>query len=213
MNEQELMKIWQKSYDLEKIEVNLPLLIAELRSEIEKIDSIIINRDRSETLASVFGILLYLFFLWYIPFFWVKTASVMMIMWFLFVIYYLKKTRSSHSVDFSLSLVEQLRSRRQYLLRQQKLLENAAYWYILPPFLINVLFFFGVDSSQTWDSPIAFIFPDNILGKTIVVVFLAILYTYLIWANRNAAQSTYPPLIESIDKVKAELENEGLTSN
>ncbi|MEL7144966.1 MAG: hypothetical protein AAFO69_01255 [Bacteroidota bacterium] len=205
MKEEELIQIWKNSIKMNQIKVNLPLLVSELRSKMEKFDSKIRQRDLREVMASVIGMVLFLSLAVYIPYLWSKIACILMVIWFGYVIYKLKSTSKTAQPNASLPLSEQLQARKEYLGRQMQLLLNVPYWYILPPFVINLIFFAGVGDPALWDSPLAAILPYETWEKVIVLLFLTALYTYVTWINLKAARTEFPPLIKQIERTRAEL--------
>ena len=205
MKEEDLIQIWQNSTNMNQIKLNLPLLISELRNKMEAVDRKIRQRDQREVIASVIGIVGFMALAAYIPFLWSKVACVMMAIWFGYVIYRLKSTSKASQPDAALPLSEQLQERKQYLYRQMRLLENVPYWYIIPPFIINVIFFLGAGDPASWDSPIAFVLPSAWYEKVIVLLFLGVFYTFVTWMNLKAARTEFPPLIEEVERTREQL--------
>ena len=208
MREEELIRIWKKSSDMNQIKMNLPLLVAELRHKMENTDQRIGRRDRREIIACVIGIVAFSLIAWQIPFFWSKIACLLTIAWFAYVIYRLKSATRDQVPDSSLSLRDQLDQRKQFLQTQASMLNSVFYWYILPPFLINVMFVLGVGDRATWDSPFASFLPDTILAKVMSIGIALVLYAYITWTNRKAARTYYPPLIQEIEQVQEELQKQ-----
>ncbi len=205
MKDEELITIWKKSSDMNQIKVNMPLLVAELRHSKEVLDRKIGRRDQREIIACYIGAIGFALLAWHIPFFWTKVACVMVIGWFGYVIYRLKNTSKDSEPDSSLTLLEQLEQRKKYLQKQAKLLDSVLYWYILPPFIMNVIFVFGIGDPTSWDSWLASVMPETLRDKIMMLSFVFVLYSYILWTNRKAARTHYPPLIKDIERVQDEL--------
>ncbi|MTI38897.1 hypothetical protein [Fulvivirga lutimaris] len=206
MREEELIKIWKKSSDMSHITLNMPLLVTELRNRMESLDGKIGRRDRREIIASVVGMIGFAVIAFIIPYFWTKVSCLLTIVWFAYVIYRLKSASKDKLPDTSLSLFDQLSQRKQYLMKQAKLLNSVFYWYILPPFITNIMFVFGVGQTDTWDSPLSSVLPYLLSEKLTMLSLIAAFYAYITWMNRQAARSNYAPLIREIERVQ-----EGLT--
>ena len=205
MNEDELLQVWLNSSNKQQIKVNLPLLVAELRNKMEAIDRKIKARDQKEIVASILGMIAFLYLAYDIPFVWSKVACLLTVGWFGYVIYRLKATSQGKEPDAGLPLQAQLEARKLYLRNQARMLNKVLYWYVLPPFLINVIFFFGLGDPGVWDSPLATFLPEDLVSKFIVLGFIFVLYAYITWMNRKAARTYYPPLIAEIEQTQREL--------
>ncbi len=206
MIEQELKAIWHKSSQIERIELDLTTLLIELKNKMDTTDRRIRRRDRREIIACYIGMLPFAFMAWEIPYPISKLACLLTIGWFAYVIYRLKKAGRNKEPDLSLPFKEQLESRKNYLKGQAQLLNSVLYWYVLPPFLINVLFFAGIGepSDYNWTSFLAEWLPDGLRDKIVSLSFVAVFYAYIVWTNRKAARTYYPPLIRDIERIQEE---------
>lgn len=205
MMEEELLNVWRNSAHSNQIKVNLPLLVAELRHKMEKIDRQINSRDRREIIACLIGMMGFAYLAYDIPFMLTKMACLLTISWFGYVIYRLMHTSKDREPDASLSLYDQLEARKTYLRKQARLLDTVLYWYIIPPFFINALFLFGIGEPGVWDSPLAFLLPYEFLQKLSCLGFIVLMYTYITWMNRKASRKYFPPLISEIERTQQEL--------
>lgn len=209
MRDQELKDIWKNPSRMEHISINKKQLLTQLNKKMKEIDNNIKKRDIRETVASIIGIIIFAVLGWDIPFFWSKVACGIAIAWFAFVIYRLKKQRQNEEPDVTLPYSEQLEQRKEYLKGQSHMLDTAVYWYVLPPFVMNVIFFLGAGNPSEWDNFFASALPEGIIEKVVILSLLAVFYAYIAWINKKASRDHYEPLIREIEHTQAELEHHG----
>ena len=163
-------------------------------------------------LASVFGILVFTYFTFEFPFPLTKIASAIGILWFVFVIFRLKfASRKNQDTDLSVSVLEELEQEKSFLIKQKNLLNTALYWYVLPPFFMNILFYLGMGnpSDYNWSNPILEILvPDTLNQKIFLIVGLGVLFSYIGWRNKVASEEEIEPLLSNLQLVKDSLESE-----
>ncbi len=87
MLEHELKEVWKNTSQTDNIHFNSSQLMNDLNNKMSRLEKIIRIRDIREISASVFGILLFGYFAYEIPFLLTKIASVFGMIWFLYVIY------------------------------------------------------------------------------------------------------------------------------
>lgn len=208
MEEHELKDIWAKSSGVTHIKFNASQLINELTKTMDRIDRKIKSRDTREIGVSIFGILLFGYMAYEIPFPLTKFACVLTQLWFMYVIYRLRATRRNEKPDLSLPFKEQLNQRKAYLMQQEYLLRSVLYWYILPPFICNVLFFAGIGDTTPYDSFILNQLPESTSSKIGILIFTSIFYAYIVWMNRRAAKENFLPVIKDIEKLQGQLSRE-----
>ena len=73
------------------------------------------------------------------------------------------------------------------------LLDNILYWYILPPFVIAILFFMGLPlTTMMWITKMGFV----------LLVSIGVLYL-----NKRAVKKQFKPLIKQLDETISNLED------
>jgi hypothetical protein len=212
MLEQKLKEIWKNSSQKEKIKFETSRLLIDLKSKMDHIEKAIHRRDRTEIAASIFGILLFGYFTYTIPFPVTKIASLLGAIWFCFVIYKFKNSQKKKlAEDLTLSFREQLKNEKAYMSQQARLLDTAACWYSIPPFIINILFVMGLGNpvKYGWSNIIV----DKVLPlspniKIFILVGLAIFYGFTIWINKRAVKKNLKPVIKEIERIQHQLEIE-----
>lgn len=212
MLEQELKDIWNNSSQPEQISIETKQLTEELNTKINSIQKKIRNRDIREISASIFGILLFAYLLFEIPFPITKVACGLAIAWFGFVILKFRKSKiQNNKTDFSLSLSEQLNHQKYMIAQQAKLLDSALYWYAIPPFIMNFIFILGLENptDYNWTNSIAeSLLPLTSNLKTITIIGLALFYTFTFWVNKRALNKDVNPMIKSIEKMQEQIKYE-----
>ena len=110
--------------------------------------------------------------------------------------------------DVDLSFKEQLQNRKTYLKKQKKLLDTVLYWYVLPPFIFNIVMIFGVGDVSGYDHWAVELLPDLLREKIMTTVFLLAFFGYVVWLNKQAAKKEYQPVIDEIERMQKQLEEE-----
>ncbi|MEQ9404912.1 MAG: hypothetical protein RIM99_15075 [Cyclobacteriaceae bacterium] len=211
MIEEELKKIWKDSSPQNSIKFDVSALNAELNTKMKSIERSIRRRDRREISASVIGIILHIWLAIEIPFLVSRLACILAVFWFGYVIYKLRNVQKKKAnVDMSQSFSDQLKSQRDHMKDQEKLLSTVLYWYIIPPFVVNIIFFMGLGdpADYNWSNAIV----DQLLPMTLVekwrtLGFVAVFYALIVWMNKRAVKKTLKPVISQIENVQQQLES------
>jgi hypothetical protein len=187
-------------------------LVKELNTKVNNIQKKIRNRDTGEIVASVIGILIFGYLLYEIPFPITKVACSFSIIWFALVIFKFRKSKKQNTVtNLSLSMTEQLAHQKVIIQQQLILLNSAAYWYSIPPFIINFIFIFGLEtpSDYNWTNSIAeILLPLTTNLKFVTLTGLAFFYAFTIWVHRRAVNKEFKPLLENIKSMQQQLKKE-----
>lgn len=213
MIEEELKNIWKDSAKADQIKLDLSRLLIELVTTMKTVEQNIKKRDRREIAAALVGIPIFAYFTYEIPFLITKLACVFAICWFIYVIYRLKEIQKNRvPVDLNSSFATQLQKQKQYLTKQKNLIDNVLYWYVLPPFIMNVIFILGIGNptEYQWESALIEFLPMTMEAKLRLVVFLAIFYAFVVWINKRGAKHNLMPIIDdinNIEKMQEEIES------
>ena len=210
MLEQELKNIWNNSSQTEQISIETSLLIEELNAKMDRIQKVVRKRDIREISASVIGILIFAFLFYEIPFPITKLACAMSIIWFASVILKFRKSKTQNITShLDLSVKGQLSHQEDAMQHQADLLNSVAYWYAIPPFIINCVFLFGLGdpADYNWTNSLAeSILPLKVYLKTLTIIGLAFFYAFIIWINKRAATKVFKPILAKINIIQTQLE-------
>lgn len=210
MLEQELKNIWTSSAQTAQISIETSQLIKELNAKMDGIQKAIRIRDIREISASVMGMLFYMYLLFEIPFPMTRLASALSIVWFAYVIFKLRKSKTRQIASkLDLSVRGQLADQEASMRYQAALLDSVAYWYAIPPFIINCIFVLGLGNpaEYNWTNSVAeSILPLSMNLKTGTITGLAFFYALIIWLNKRAALRDVKPILEKIKIIQAEWE-------
>lgn len=210
MLEQELKNIWNNSSQTEHISIETSQLIKELNSKMSRIQKVIRIRDIREIYTSVIGMLIFMYFLYEIPFPITKVACAMSIIWFTYVILTFRKSKRQHIASpLDLSVKGQLKQQEDAMQHQADLLNSVAYWYAIPPFIINCVFLFGLGNpaDYNWTNSLAeSMLPITVNLKIVTIIGLAFFYAFIIWINKRAVIKDINPIIEKLKLIKYQLE-------
>jgi cbb3-type cytochrome oxidase subunit 3 len=212
MLEQELKNIWKNSSKTARISIETDRLVHEFDTKMTTIQKNIRKRDVREISASVFGILLFSFLAYEIPFPITKFSCFLSILWFAYVIYKFRKSNQQNSSEkLSLPLKEQLTHKKQLLQQQLKLLNSAAYWYAAPSLITNFIFIIGLrnPADYNWTNQIAeSLLPLSVNAKAGALIGLGIFYLLVVWVHKIAAKKDVHPILKSIEAIQQQIKNE-----
>ena len=203
MLEEELKNIWKNSHKIDQIKFETSRLIIELDHRLKTLNKSIKNRDRREIIASILGMFVFGYFLYEVPFITSKIASGIAILWFGYVIYRLKKVQQFNKpIAYTRSFHEQLNHQKKHLLKQIDLLNNVLYWYVLPPFIMNLIFLFGLKPPETvnWTGFLSEHIPYNTTEKLMFIGFNFLISIGIVWLNKRAVSKTLKPAVDEINK-------------
>jgi Ca2+/Na+ antiporter len=211
MLEQELKNIWKNSSKTAQISIETDRLVKEFDTKMTNIQKKIRKRDVREISASVFGILIFSFFAYEIPFPITKFSCFLSILWFVYVIYKFRKSNQQNtSENLSLPLKQQLVHKKQLMQHQQKLLDSAGYWYAGPSFITNFIFIIGLrnPADYNWTNQIAeSLLPLTVNAKAGTIIGLGIFYLLVIWVHKIAAKRDVQPILKNIEVIQQQLNN------
>lgn len=208
MTEQKLKEIWLNSSELEKIHVDLTRLIIDLKNQLSTIEKAIRKRDIREIVAAFIGVPVFAYLAYEIPFPMTRIASILTVLWSLYVVYRFKKIqKSKRNEDLTLPFKTQLENQRMNMLEQHHFLNTVLYWYAGPPFFLNTLFIVGLGNPDTigWSSWIVGHLPLDSGSKIGLIIGLALFYAFIVWLNKRAVKKTLNPLIRDIERIQREL--------
>lgn len=208
MIEQELKNIWQAGGRSEEIRLELTRLVLELQQNMADTERRVKARNVAETAAAIGGMGLFGYFAWAIPFPLTQIACLIAIAWFAYVIYRLQRAAQLASPGAATSFRDQLERQQQYLQKQARLLDTVLYWYILPPFVTNVLFVFGLGdpAAANWDPGWLQWLPFAGWEKVVYLLLIAVFFGYVVWLNRRAVRKEFRPLIAQVMETRRQLD-------
>lgn len=211
MTEQELKEIWMSSSQAERIQVDLSRLVMELKNKLNHIEKVIRNRDIREVIAAFITIPMFAYFAYDIPFPITRVASILTIVWSVYVIYRFRKLQlSKKNEDLTLPFKAQLEHQKSNMMAQHRFLDTVLYWYAGPPFLLNVAFILGLGNPEIfgYSSGLKEHLPFDSGSKITLIVLLAAFYAFVVWLNKRAVKKTLNPLIADIQRIQDQLETE-----
>lgn len=190
MEEDELKGLWKNTPG--KININSQQILDEMNLEIAKMETSIKRRNMREIIAAIlviifFSIQAYRFESWI-----ESLASILIVLAAVFIIVKLMITQNAQKrADISTSIKEQMVSDREYLKKEQKLLKNVLYWYILPIFIPIIMI--SCANGISW-------FTGFIYIPLVTIFFIGIYY-----ANQKAAEK-FDPILDNLNKSIKEME-------
>ncbi|GAB5526181.1 MAG: hypothetical protein Roseis2KO_40530 [Roseivirga sp.] len=211
MLEQELKNIWKNSSQVEQIKFDLSRLVIDLDSKMKRIEKAIRSRDLREIGAALIVVPLFGYLAYEVPYPITRAAAILTILWAFFVIYKFRSVQKKRiKEDLSLSFRQQLANQKSNMMDQHRLIDTVLYWYVLPPFILNMLFVWslGYPSDIEWSGNLINHLPMDTNNKIGFTIALAIFNAFVVWLNKRAVKKTLNPLIADIERVEQQLQNE-----
>ncbi len=194
MIEDELIKIWKASSNQERIKFEKSKLMIELQSSLKRLNRWWNYIELSETVLSVFGVLLSTFLLFKIPFILIKIALALIVICAVYLLIKYRGVKKFKPSDLENNYLNYLKKNREYLQAQKKFLKTYVYWGILPVYPIMLLFTISV-----W---------EKVSVSMIVLIILATIgigvYGYFL--NEKRVKREIVPRISGINELINQLE-------
>jgi hypothetical protein len=195
MIEEELVKIWQSSSNQERIKFEKSRLMIDVQAGIDRFHRKIKFRDMTEQLAIILVAPVFIYSAFTTPHLLSKIASVLIVIWGIFVAVRLRMARKHQPVPFTEAYLGYLNKTKVYLGIQKQLLDSILYWYILPGFCLVSLFLLGpIDEPEKLPGAIK-VFAGNVIVAVVIYVL-----------NKRAVTKEVVPKIEKVDELIAVME-------
>lgn len=188
--EEELIKIWQSSPNQERIKFEKSRLIIDMQSSMDKFHRAIKYRDLREQIAIAIVIPAFAYSAYVIPFLLSKLASMLIIVWAIYIGFRLRSARKHKPGAFFESYLEYLRQTREYLRVQKQMMDKIIYWYILPGICLTMLFVLGFSAE-----------PGKSSFITLMAIINVVLAVVTYFMNKSAVQKEFVPRLKKVDEL------------
>lgn len=184
----ELINIWKSSTNIEQVKFKKSRIMLEIQSSIDSFNKTVKYRDLREIMAAIIIIPIFGYYLFTLPSLISKLASGLFIVWAIYVVFRLLKTRKLKPSEFSENYLSYLRKSKEYFLAQKQLLDSVFWWYIAPFIFCTVLFVIGRPA-----------IPGN-NNETIQTIVGAVILSVIIYIiNKRYAKKEFKPRIQKIE--------------
>jgi len=174
MMEEELIEIWKSSPKSERIKFEKSRLVLDVQSSLDRFHKMIRFAILREKIAGISIILVFSFYVYFIPYTLTKIASLIFALsgvWYVWMLTGLKKHRPA---VLSENYLDYLKSCRNYILVLKKI-GDQIHWHLLFVTLGVSIFIAGPISANVLSTT------KIIIGITIMVVTLIFCYLYAKW--------------------------------
>ena len=196
MIEDELIKIWQSSPNQERIKFEKSRLMIDVQSSLDIFHKKIRYRDLAEQVAIVLVSPVFLYYAYSIPFLLTKIASVLIVVWGIYVFIRLRNAKKQKPAALNETYLQYLYKTRDYLKIQKDLIDSVLSWYILPSMILVFLFVLGPGVDDRWPKIIK-------AGLGITGMGAAIYYL-----NKRAVKRQFIPRLEKVEALIRTMEKE-----
>lgn len=201
MKEQDLKQLWKNSSKTAEISFDTPQLINNFKIRMEDRELIVRRRDRREIIGAFIGIFGFGYSFYAYSNIISQIGSIIGLLSLFYIIYKLRSNRKSKFLrELFLPIHEQLVYQKQFMLNQFKLLDTVLYWVSMPIFIANTLLIWGVSKPEQ-SLTILEQLTTKWEAKLIITLIFAIIFGYIGWMNKKAAQINWEPLIKQIDTI------------
>jgi len=180
MLENELTLIWQQSAKAEVVKLNASDLILELDLQLKSLDKGLKKRDKREIIAAAIVIVIFgtgtIFFTGIIS----KIGLLLCALYGIIVIFVLRNVKKHKPDIYSLPVKDYLVNHREYLVKERNLLKNVIYWYLLPPFIGEVVFFIGQNMGT--------------ISLIISIIIVFSINAYIYFLNKVGVRKVFDPI-------------------
>ena len=195
--EDELIKIWQSSPEVEQIKFEKSRLMLDLKSSLSRIHRVWRNMLIRETLAFAICVPIFTYIACTHPFTLTRIGSGLILLAVVYIVFRLFRFKRQKPNNNSENYLDYLYSTREVLGIQKKALDNVVFWYVLPTSPGLILFMLG------------FI---HIPEKTNIILFAFFLFIAMAigahYLNKWAAKKYYTPKLQKIDELIEVMESQ-----
>lgn len=189
--EDELIKIWQSSPEIEQVKFEKSRLILDMQSSLERFHRLIKYSLLVEQIAVIIIIPIFLFIVYWVPPVLSKIASFLIVLWAIWYMFRLRKIKERQPKSITLNYLEYLKKNRGYLRYLKNMTDTAMYWYILPPMTFYFMFIIGAHLYTR--GPIPFFLFTVLVGIGTSIGY----YFYFRWIVKKI----YIPRLKKIDEL------------
>jgi hypothetical protein len=152
--------------------------------------------DLAEQFAIVLVSPVFLYYAYTIPFLLTKIASVLIVVWGIYVFIRLRNAKKQKPAAFNETYLQYLYKTRDYLKIQKDLVDSVLSWYILPAGILAFIFVLGPGVDDRWPKLIK-------AGLGIAGMGTAIYYL-----NKRSVKKQFIPRLEKVDALIRTMEKE-----
>lgn len=195
MIEDELINIWQSSSNQERLKFEKSKLMIELQSSLGRLHRWWKYIEQVNVISALITVPIFMVIIYWAPFTSVKIASVLVIVWAIYVGIRMSTIKKIKPSDLEENYLHYLEKTRIYLLAQKKMIETSLNWAILTIYPIILLFFVDL-----WEIPLA---RYVAVGTFLALVGVGIYEYYL---SKRRVRNEIIPRINRIDELIESLE-------
>lgn len=168
MMEEELIKIWQSSPNHERVKFEKSRLVLDVQSSLDRFHKLIRFAILREKIAGIIIILVFSFYVYFIPFILTKIASLFFALFGVWYVWTLTGLKKHKPTVLSENYLDYLKSCRNYIMVLKKM-GDQIHWYLIFVTLGVSLFIAG---------PII----DNVLDTTKIIIVITTLVVTLFFS-------------------------------
>ncbi len=188
--EDELIKIWQSSPEVEQIKFEKSRLMMDMESSLNRIHRGWRYMLIRETLAGAIVIPVFSYIAYTHPFTLTRIGSVLIVLGVIYILFRLLSVDRQKPNNYAETYLDYLYKAREVLGIQKKSLDNVVYWYVLPTYpglILMLLGFVHIPEKIKW----ILLAISSTIAMTIGVHFL----------NKWAVKKNFIPRLQKINEL------------
>lgn len=197
MIDDELKKLWQSAPNQERARFERSRLMIDVQASVDRFHQLVKYRDARELIGVALGVPVFAYFAYAVPFVLTKIASVLIIVWGVYVALRLRHTKKQKPEILAETYLGHLQKTKAYLVAQKQLLDSVLYWYILPAMALIFLFRLGFPT-EPGQSGALLVLALGTIALAVAIYFL----------NKAAVKKEIVPRIEKVDELIKALEED-----
>lgn len=196
MIEKELSKIWKSSPLQEQVKFEKSRLMIDVESHLDRFHKGTKWLYIREALGAFIAVPMFAYCAITIPYLLTKIGSVLMVLWALYILMVIKKTKRKSPEGYDSNYLEYLYKTKEYLKIQMRLRENIFIWYVLPCLTFSYVFMLGFFLEE----------PDNM--KLIIGggIYCLIIGSVIYFLNKRSARKFVEPKLNKVNGLISTLE-------
>ncbi len=188
--EDEIIKIWQSSPEVERIKFEKSRLMLDMDSSLKRIHRVWKYMVIRETLAGIIVIPVFAYVAYTHPFALTRIGSTLIVLSVIYILFRLLRIDRQKPNNYSETYLDYLYKTKEVLGIQKKSLDNVVYWYVLPIYPGLILFLLG------------FVHIPEKINLILLTFSLAIVVAIALhFLNRRAAKKEFIPRLQKIDEL------------
>lgn len=196
MIDEELKRLWQSSPQQEQVKFEKSRFMVEVQSGVDRFHKDMKRLYIREAMSAFMVIPIFALYAFIFPQILTKIASGLIILWGIYVLFVIRKTKQKKPAQYADNYLGYLRQTKIYLELQKKLRDTVWLWYVLPLVSFSFLFMVGLFKDKSDGAKSILI---SAIGCVVVGLVIHVL-------NKISAKRFVKPKLDKVNELIQTLE-------